>query len=115
MNQEDIILQKGEAAPLQGKPMQFPQLVDFMADDYERFIEMANKLSRISLDQFVGTGGNTEDSAFWLKVDLDHAYARENGFYFYNEDMGLYPMNEFLRQIDTNKTYYLGNILDYHC
>lgn len=85
-----------------------------MEIDYNTFIKFAKELTQVTLDEFSDTAKDYLNSVEYKKTKLDAAYGDRWGFYFYNEDLGLLPENEFLRKLKDGETYYLGNILDYH-
>ena len=85
-----------------------------MEIDYNTFIKLAKELTQVTLDEFSDTEKDYLNSVEYKKTKLDEAYGDRWGFYFYNEDLGLLPENEFLRKLKDGETYYLGNILDYH-
>lgn len=85
-----------------------------MEIDYNAFIKFAKELSQVTIDEFSDTAKDYANSVEYKKTKLDESYGDRWGFYFYNEDLGLLPENEFLRKLKDGEIYYLGNVLDHH-
>lgn len=89
-----------------------------MESDFKTFKQALEKLGSMTLDDFVKI--NTEhfgDSISFNMYLLNNAYADKSGFYIYMDDQ-IKPINEFIRDMPgdiTKHTFYLGNVLDYHC
>ncbi len=81
---------------------------------YKRFRELCALMSTLSLDAFIGKESGPENKPMYLLMyELDEAYQNKYGYYIYEDDT-LEPLCEWLRDADTDVTYYFGNVLDYH-
>lgn len=83
---------------------------EYFEQKHEQFRELAEKLSNISLEDFISTKA---DFDFY---DLKCAYEDKHGFYLDDNDeyCGLAPMDNWIRYAEENKVYYIGSVFDYH-
>lgn len=87
---------------------------EYFSKKHDTFIELAEKLSYTTLDEFIKSGwGNGLLSNF---TDLKDAYEEEQAFYIDDnyECFGLTTLDNWVRNAEENKKYYIGNIFDYH-
>lgn len=84
--------------------------VEYFEQKHEQFKELAEKLSSISLEDFISTKA---DFDFY---DLKSAYEDKHSFYMDDNDeyCGLAPMDNWIRYAEENKVYYIGSVFDYH-
>lgn len=81
---------------------------------YRRFRELCALMITLSLDAFIGKETGPENKSMSLLMyELNEAYEDKFGYYIYEDDT-LEPLCEWLRNADTDVTYYFGNVLDYH-
>lgn len=89
-----------------------------MEADFKTFKDSLAKLNNMTIDDFVKTSmENFGESIGYNMYCLNNAYADKSGFYIYMDDR-IRPINEFIRDVSgdiTKYTFYLGNVLDYHC
>ena len=83
----------------------------FFETKHEKFQELLEKLQYMSLKEF----SNAQNS--FDMYDLESAYNDKYGFYIDDNDeyCGLTTLDDWVRNAEENKTYYVGNIFDYHC
>lgn len=83
---------------------------EYFSEKHDRFMELAEKLSCITLEEFIG-----EDKFFDMH-DLKAAYDDKYSFYIDDNDeyCGLTTLDNWVRNAEENKTYYVGSIFDYH-
>ena len=83
---------------------------EYFSKKHDTFIELAEKLSSTTLDEFI-KGKNISDF-----INLKDAYEEEHAFYIDDnyECFGLTTLDNWVRNAEENKAYYIGNIFDYH-
>ena len=76
-------------------------------NDFQTYIE---KFSNYTMEDFIKANNNFD--FFYLK----DAYNNEHGFYVDDNDewAGIQTMDEWVRNAEENKTYYIGEVFDYH-
>ena len=82
----------------------------YFDEKHDKFKSILEKLQDITLEEFI-----TTDNSFDM-YELKKAYENEYGFYIddNNEHFGLIPLDNWVRNAEENKVYYLGTIIDYH-
>ncbi len=105
----------GSQAKADGNRLTFTEGVK---KDYfeKRFITFRQKLTALqtcSLEEFAGLCDHeTLDS---LVYQLNDAFSDKFGFYVYDTlECELITLQEWLRNVDTAETYYVGGIINYH-
>ncbi len=80
---------------------------------YSKYLEKASLLTAFSFDAFCGKDGyRALDMTLY---ELNQAYNGKFGFYIYERDCDeLKALNNWLREADLSKAYYIGGIIDYH-
>jgi hypothetical protein len=83
---------------------------EYFTKSHDKFKELAEELSTISLEDFISGKANIKFH------DLKCAYEDKYGFYIDDNDeyCGLTNLDDWVRNAEENKTYYVGNIFDYH-
>ena len=83
---------------------------EYFTKSHDEFKKLAEELSTISLEDFIN---GKADMKFY---DLKCAYEDKNGFYIDDnyECCGLTNLDNWVRNAEENKTYYVGSIFDYH-
>lgn len=83
---------------------------EYFETKHEKFKELAEQLSYISLDDFIS------DKRYFDVHNLKRAYDEKHAFYIDDNDecTGITSMDNWVRSAEENKTYYVGNIFDYH-
>lgn len=80
--------------------------------NYIAFRESLNALLSVSEEVFSGESHDQDLSMMMYR--LKEAYSNEFGFYIYSHGWGLRTLDEWLRDADLSKKYYIGGTLDYH-
>ena len=77
------------------------------------FLKSASLLGAFSFDAFCGKDGyRALDMTIY---ELNNAYNDKFGFYVYDrDDDALKTLDNWLREADLSKSYYIGGIIDYH-
>jgi hypothetical protein len=86
---------------------------EYFDEKHDTFIELAEKLSNITLEEFI----NGEwDKGYGDFTNLKDSYEDTYGFYIddNDENIGLTTLDNWVRNAEENKAYYIGNIFDYH-
>ena len=83
---------------------------EYFEDKHEKFRELARELSFISMDDFMS------GKEYFKFYDLECAYEEKHGFYVDDNDeyIGLTNLDNWVRNAEEGKEYYIGNIFDYH-
>ena len=74
---------------------------------YERFKELALKLSEITLEEFAS------HKQWFNMFELSEAYNNAHSFYMDDGNEAM-TIDDWVRYAELNKAYYVGNIFDYH-
>lgn len=86
----------------------------YFQGSYQRFREICALLQTITLGAFIGTEpGPGRKPVSLFMYELNEAYSVKYGYYIYEDDE-LQPLNQWLREADSDSVYYFGNVLDYH-
>lgn len=101
------------------KALQFTDLNNMMRSSFAFFKKTLTELNKVRIEDFIGTGNsfNSMSDLGLLMYQLNNAYANDTGFYIYYDECFM-PMNTFVRKyLDDVRTatFYIGNVLDYHC
>ena len=83
---------------------------EYFDEKHDKFKELAEKLSDITLEDFIS------GKRYFEVYDLQCAYEEKRGFYIDDNDeyCGLTNFDNWVRNAEENKVYYIGNIFDYH-
>lgn len=107
--------------------LRFTDAKALMKQSFAEFQEVLKILSTMTIDDFIeeyhtdpttGQINNPLSSISFNMYRLKTAYEDESGFYIYTEENGLQTINGFVRTFIgdiTKQTFYIGNVLDYHC
>ena len=82
----------------------------FFEKQFEEFKELAEKVSNYSMEEFI-------DAKNWLDFyRLKDAYEDTHGFHIDDngEYFGITTLDDFMRNAEEGKTYYIGKTFDYH-
>lgn len=101
------------------KALQFTDLNNMMRSSFAFFKKTLTELNKVRIEDFIGTGNsfNSMSNIGLLMDQLNNAYESGTGFYIYYNGYFM-PMNTFVREyLDDVRTatFYIGNVLDYHC
>ena len=99
--------------------LRFTDPKKLMRSSFSEFQEALKNLSNMTIDDFVKeySENNIMKGIGFTMYQLNNAYDDHSGFYIYTEN-GLKPLNAFVRGFVgdiTEQTFYIGNVLDYHC
>lgn len=99
--------------------LRFADPKKLMQSSFSEFQAALKNLSDMTIDDFVKEYPENDimKGIVFTMWQLNNAYADHSGFYIYTED-GLKPLNAFVRGFVgdiTEQTFYIGNVLDYHC
>ena len=99
--------------------LRFTDPKKLMRSSFSEFQEALKNLSNMTIDDFVKEypENNIMNGIGFAMWQLNNAYADHSGFYIYTEN-GLKPLNAFVRGFVgdiTEQTFYIGNVMDYHC
>ena len=83
---------------------------EYFKKNHERFTELAEKFSTMSLEDFISTKGNSD---FY---ELKSVYEDKYGFYIDDDDdyFGIVPLDEWVRGTDEGTIVHVGSTFDYH-
>ena len=83
---------------------------EYFDEKHDKFKDLLEKLQDITLEEFI-----TEKRHYDI-LDLKDIYEDTHGFYVDDNDeyIGLTNLDNWVRNAEENKTYYVGNIFDYH-
>lgn len=83
---------------------------EYFDERHDRFKELAEELSDITLEDFIST------KMYFKFYELQSCYEDKCGFYIDDNDeyTGLTNMDNWVRNTEENKVYYIGSIFDYH-
>ena len=76
-----------------------------------RFNDAVERLSLYELDEFSGNEPSDIDFAMF---SLNQYYSNECGTYVYDELNSTRTIDQFMRQANTDETWYVGNVIKYH-
>lgn len=101
---------KGLEVDKEKKTLKILSKEDYFKNKHEKFKELADELSYISLEDFIS------NEATFSVEDLKSAFEEKRGFYIDDNDeyIGIANLDNWIRNAEENKTYYIGNIFDYH-
>jgi hypothetical protein len=101
---------KGIKVNLDKRTLVVTSKADYFEDKHEQFKELAEKLSTISLEDFMST---KKEFDFY---DLKSTYEDKHSFYIDDNDeyCGLVSLDKWIRYAKENEVYYIGSIFDYH-
>lgn len=99
--------------------LRFTDPKKLMESSFSEFQAALKNLSGMTIDDFVKEypENNIMNGIGFAMWQLNKAYADHSGFYIYTENE-LKPLNAFVRGFVgdiTEQTFYIGNVLDYHC
>ena len=83
---------------------------EYFKEKHEVFLNALKELQDISLEEFIS------DKKHFTLYNLKCAYEEKYGFYVDDNDdyYGITPLDNFVRNAEENKVYYIGTITDYH-
>ena len=83
---------------------------EYFDEKHDKFKELLAKLEDITLEEFIST------KKHFVIEDLKDAYENKYGFYVDDNDeyIGLTNLDNWVRNAEEGKEYYIGNIFDYH-
>lgn len=98
----EVNLKKGTVKVLSKK--------DYFEEKHEQFKEYLKKLQDITLADFT-----SRKNRFDI-LDLESAYNDKYSFYVDDNDeyYGITTLDDWVRSVEENETYYIGSIFDYH-
>ena len=101
---------KGITVDTKEKTIVITSKKEYFDEKHNQFRELARNLSFISLEDFISS---KENFKFY---DLQCAYEDNHGFYVDDNDewIGLTNLDNWVRNAEEGKVYYIGNIFDYH-
>lgn len=104
------------------KSLQFTNPEKLMQSSFDEFQKVIKQLNDMTISDFYNSHPDSENPLTdirYMMYSLNQAYADESGFYIYDSDTDtIEPINQFIRNNAddiASKTFYIGNILDYHC
>lgn len=87
--------------------------LDYFQNKFTEFKKLLQQLENITLEDFAGYGN--------MKIKLQmyriqESYSDKYDFYMddNHENLGLVPLDEFLRSVNEGDTFYIGASVDYH-
>ena len=83
---------------------------EYFDKKHDKFKELIENLQDITLEDF------SSNKEYFTILDLKSAYDDKYSFYIDDnyENVGLTSLDNWVRNAEENKKYYVGNILDYH-
>lgn len=101
---------KGIKVNVEEKTITITSKKEYFTEKHDKFKELAEELSTITLEDFINGKADME------LYDLKCAYEDKYDFYIDDnyEYCGLTNLDNWVRNAEENKTYYVGNIFDYH-
>ena len=75
---------------------------------YERFLNMAADVSKMSFEDFCSFNGDVK--MYSLMYDFDDKY----GYYIDDYDNGWRTIDSFMREVKNREKFYFGIVTDYH-
>lgn len=76
---------------------------------FSNFKETIKKAADITFEDFVGIS-----DCFLLIYQMNNSYCDKNGTYVSSDEFGTIPFDEFMRDAETGKKYYINGIVYYH-
>jgi pullulanase/glycogen debranching enzyme len=100
---------EGLSINLKEKTITITSKEEYFTRKFDKFKELLEELQDINLKEFT-------ESAKTLKVfDLVDSYEDKYAFYIDDDEYcGLTNLDNWVRNAEENKTYYIGSIFDYH-
>lgn len=83
---------------------------EYFDEKHDRFKELCEKLRYITLEEFIG-------NEFYFDIcELKDTYEDKYSFYVDDNDsyFGLTNLDNWVRNAEENKEYFVGSIMDYH-
>ena len=101
---------KGIKVDAENRTLQVISKEEYFEKQYEKFKELAEKMSNITMEDFMGTASQ------WDFYDLKSAYEDKHSFYIDDNDeyMGIATLDNWLRYAEIGQVYYIGSVFDYH-
>lgn len=101
---------KGITVDIKEKTIVITSKKEYFDKKHDEFRELTEELSNITLEEFISTKNH-----FTIE-DLKDAYENKHGFYIDDNDeyIGLTNLDNWVRNAEEGKEYYIGNIFDYH-
>lgn len=101
---------RGIEVDIDKKTIKVTSKESYFEDKHTAFTELAEKLSNISLTEFI------EDKNYFDFYDLKTSYDDKHSFYVDDNDeyAGTETLDSFVRRAEENKIYYIGSVFDYH-
>ena len=101
---------KGIEVDTENKTFKITSKKEYFDEKHDKFKELAEELSNTSLEDFIS------GKEHFKVYDLKCAYEEKYGFYVDDNDefIGLTNLDNFVRNAEENKVYYIGRIFDYH-
>lgn len=103
------------------KSLQFTNPEKLMQSSFDEFQKVIKQLNDMTISDFCNNHPDSENplkDIEYMMYLLNQAYADKSGFYIYDSDTDtIEPINQFIRNNAddiASKTFYIGNILDYH-
>lgn len=83
---------------------------EYFEKSFEEFQTYIEKFSNYTMEDFIKANNNFDF------LYLKDAYNNEHGFYVDDNDewAGIQTLDEWVRNAEENKTYYIGEVFDYH-
>ena len=101
---------KGITVDTKAKTIVITSKKEYFDEKHDKFKELLEKLQDVTLEEFISTKNH------FTVEDLKDAYEDKHGFYVDDNDewIGLTNLDNWVRNAEEGKVYYIGNIFDYH-
>ena len=83
----------------------------YFAEKYDDFVKLIEQLRCTTLEHFIEPDVS---STGLLMSRLKTAHEDPYGFYFITDDYDCISIDRFIRNAEAGKTYYIGDVYDYH-
>ncbi len=101
---------KGIKVDVENRTITVTSKKEYFESKHEKFQELAEKMSRITLEEF------TTEKSYFDFYELKSMYDDKYGFYIDDnyEYTGLTSIDSWVRNAEENKEYHIGSVFDYH-
>ena len=85
---------------------------EYFDDKHDAFKDILEELSDTTLEEF-----SNSNHSLWSKMyELKATYEDKSSFYIDDnyENLGITPLDNWVRNVEEGKEYYIGTITDYH-
>ena len=86
----------------------------YFEDGFQEFCEAADSIREMSLEDYIGSGGSNPELRLYM---LNKSYEDKYSFYLDDDEYfdRAVTLDRFMRHVNEDETYYIGQTFDYHC